>query len=546
MLTFLNNLLATTNTATPGPTLSNMGLAASIDASASTQDPDNSVQKVQYEMNRRAENVAYGFGYFIGKLIGTIKNEPELERKVQLPKTRSPNSKKIKKQEVKNLNNSVNITAPFLNYYNQLFPQDTLRVIYIELDPGVDDGAALLQLLAAKANSSKLNNGKKIEIMGIIPSVGNAILPQTEQNTLQFLEITNNQNIKVYPGAEAPLAIENNQTAINEMKQGINATHFYGGDGEENIGGWPQVNIEMQAKPGYKFAADTIYATSSDKPITLVSTSVLTNLAKTFVELERLDKENGLLAGSFAKKINAISIMGGCLNPAVGCNAPFNVPDNQKNSEANFYFGPEEAQIVFSICQKYGIPILLAPLDLTQQPGLLWTKEQVNTLNRTNNPVAKQMAKVTNVVPYLDAPCFPNETYPMHDLQATANFLYPDFYDVTRIAASIGNVGQIQINENATEAQKNIYVLGMSVTNQAKFYQTILPEYHHFDPANNHHFTTFEILASASSGVLLLSGAALSLYCAIKCSKKTIENNIDEEKALLPKQSGSVNSTSSI
>lgn len=489
---------------------------------------DNAVQRVVDEMNRR-NNIAYGIGVGLRRFFGTDTDESRKTEDVShtlvhraVENIKRDQEQKEVSQEVskkENIGSIQNITVPFTTVYQKMFPQDTLRVLYMELDPGVDDGAALLQLLAAISNNSHLKIGKKVEIAGIVPCVGNAILAQTEQNTQQFLELTRNQDINVYPGAVAPLAIENNQTAINEMNQGINATHFYGHDGEADVGGWPKVTMPLQSTPGYQFAASRISQAPPDAPYTLVSTSALTELSKTLSLLEQMDAQQGLPAGSFSKNINAISIMGGCLNPAMGCNAPFNVPDSQKTSEANFYFDSPAASNVFAICQKYGIPILLAPLDLTQQPGLLWTKEQVNMINQTNNAVGQQFARVTNVVPYLDAPCFPNGTYPMHDLQAVTDILFPDFYNVTAYAFSIGDIGQIILDPNATEAQKNVYVLSMPPEKQSVFYQTVLKEYQNFDSSNSTQWSKGKVIGLIASGLALIGMAAVSACTIAKCKR---------------------------
>lgn len=491
------------------------------------------VQKVLDEMERR-NNLFYVLGRWIGKLIGTVKEDE--------PSYTAPSSVKVKREKAPRqvVVPTANVSVPFQGVYQNLFPQDTLRVLYMELDPGVDDGAALMQLLAARANNERLENGKKLEIVGIVPCVGNAVLSQTELNTMQFLTLTDNEDIKVYPGATAPLAIANNQTAINEMNAGINATHFYGHDGESDVGGWPKVTMSLQSQSGYKFAAEQIHHATPETAITLVSTASLTELSKTLTELENLDAENGLPPGSFAKNINAISIMGGCISKSVGCNAPFNVPDNQKNSEANFFFDTPATQNVFAICQKYSIPILLAPLDLTQQPGLLWGRQQDAQLNQANNVPSSQFARVTSVVPYLDAPCFPNGTYPMHDLQAMTDLLYPEFYNVTRLAFDIGNVGQMTVNNTVSDAQKNVYVLTMPEDKQAEFYQKVLPAYKNFSPQSEKGLSPLELALLLSGGAAVCGLGAFAAVKTVKTCKKKPE--YDEEKQdLLKDQSNRVN-----
>lgn len=365
--------------------------------------------------------------------------------------------------------------VPFQEIYAKLFPQSTIRLVYAELDPGVDDGAALLQLLAASL--SKILQ-KKVEILGVVPCVGNAVLSQTELNTRQFLELTKRHDIPVYPGALSPLAIENNSEAILEMEIGINKTEFYGGDGEEDVGGWPKVTIPLHKTRGYIFSANTIAKASPETAVTLLSTSALTELSKTLDELVALEKKNNLPPGTYAKNINVISIMGGCIDPEhTECNAPFN--ETKKISEANLFFDSDAARKVFEYCQLYNVPILLAPLDLTQQPGLAWTEVQDGILIEINNSVSSQWARVTGVVPHIDAKHFPNGTYPMHDLFAAAPLLKPRFFYVIQTAIKIGSVGQTLIDPHAKN--KNVYILTMPEDMQPHFYKEILKEFANFD-----------------------------------------------------------------
>lgn len=403
------------------------------------------VNRISEEMNRRATTL-YGLRFGIENIMKEKKITPQpVNKKQSLPE-------------------------PFIDYFNKIFPQPVIKVIYAELDPGVDDGAALVQLLAAAKEETNL--GKKFEILGIVPCVGNAILNQTEINTLQFLELTNSTDLKVFTGAIAPLAIENNQTAIDEMNQAINQTHFYGYDGEEDIGGWPKVTMNIEKIAGDQFTADQILNTQ--EPITLISTSSLTELSKTFSLIEEQSP------ASFAN-INAISIMGGCLSPPFGCNAPFNLPPDKKTSEANFYFDSPATQHVFAVCRKYRIPIILASLDLTQQPGLLWWNQQVNQLKSIGNRVAAQMAKLTGVIPYLDKLQFPNGMWPNHDLQSVACLIKPESYNVTRMAVDISSIGEVLIDENAPDEEKNVLLLSMNTDQQSGFFDSLLNLYNNFN-----------------------------------------------------------------
>ncbi|MCE5293517.1 MAG: nucleoside hydrolase [Chlamydiales bacterium] len=424
-------------------------------------------------------------------------------------------------------------SQPFLPMYQKLFSQEKIRALYVELDPGVDDAAALLQLVAASLGTNP-EIGKSVVIEGVVPCVGNAILSQTEVNARELLELADSQSVPVFPGAEAPLAIENNATAIAEMNKNINATHFYGHDGLSDVCGWPKVNMPIQVKPGYQYAAEKIASASPENPITLISTSALTELSKTLNELVSQDAQKGLPAGSFAKNINAITIMGGCIDPKeTGCNAPFNVPDTQKNSEANFYFDSDAAKQVFALCHKYDIPILLSPLDLTQQPGLLWGPQQTQYLRSLNNTVASQMAKVGEAVPYLDAPCFPHGTYPMHDLLAVACILRPDLFEVTPIAAEIGNVGQIIEDTTAPVEKRKVFVLKMPKQNQTLFFEAMLSHYKKFNNLDSGRSLWTIIGATIAAAGTALLGLTGGIIC---CRKRCQKNIPTEDTQLINKE----------
>lgn len=512
----------------------------SYDLAESLPNPKKELQSIIDEMNRRATDFGYGLKFAqrreFTKLERSSKEEEIYEKLSRISSKKKELDVKTDKKLKHKVFSELSKEEPYLPYHRQLFPHKTARILYLSLDPGVDDALAKFQLLAA----SKV---EKVKVVGVVPSVGNAVLSQTIENAQKLLELSDDRNIPVYPGALAPLDIENNGTAIAEMSRGINATHFYGHDGLADIGGWPSITRGVQPIPGYQFGASLVCNASVEDPITIVATSSVTELSKVLSTLEVFDVTRGEFSRSCFKNINAISIMGGCIDPKVGCNAPFNVPDKEKTSEANFYFDPLAAQKVFSISQKHGIPILLAPLDLTQEQGLLWTKKQVKLLEAIGNPVAKQVAKLTDVVPYIDAFHFPNGTYPMHDLHAAAALIFPGFYSVTRIAANISAIGEVLINHVATEAQKNIYVLGMPTEKQEEFYDTVLAEYRHFDCVtgdtaekcreDSFGFKMREVVMIAASGVAALT---LGIFCALriqKCRRRRMDRTLNEKSSLL-------------
>lgn len=489
----------------------------------------NSITTVGYVSNVATTGTEHGIGHAIGRFLGryvfgTLDADYE--------------PKAGKQRAVVQLNSS---QMPFGAVFNQLFPKN-LNLFYVELDPGVDDAMALTLLLAASKSTSNPSIGKrKVGLQGVVASVGNAVLSQTEQNVQKLLQLAQAATLPVYPGARAPEAIQNNTQAINQLEKQINATHRYGKDGLEDVGGWPLPTVDMQQMPGYQRCVMAVLQATPDTAVTLVSTAGLTDLAQALQALVSIDP-----SGAFSQNINAIIIRGGCLHPGLECNAPPFKPDDEKNSEISFYFDVPSAQTVFRLCQEYDIQVVLLPLSLTQQPELLWTKTQQDTLEAINNQVIAQLAKVTKVVPYLDARHFPAGTYPMHDLLAAAALLRPEFFVANQTAFSIGDVGELITNASVTP---NVWVLSMPQELQSAFYDTILKEYENFNctgtptedgciPPN---FWELYLKIGIPVGVGILGIVTLLAFCIIRSKRR--QNALDTEKTALLKKNQELNQT---
>lgn len=466
----------------------------------------------------RDSGIGHAIGRFLGRYIfGTLDAEYEPVGN--------------KQRAVIQLNSTY---VPFGVVYNQLFPKN-LNLFYAELDPGPDDAMALNLLLAAAKSTSNPSIGKRmVGLQAVVASVGNAVLSQTEQNVQKLLQQAEASSLPAFAGARAPDAIQNDTQAINLLEKQINATHRYGRDGLEDVGGWPAVTVGLQQMPGYQRMVLAVLQATPDTAVTLVSTAGLTDLAQALQALVDADP-----AGTFAAKINAIIIRGGCLNPGLECNAPPTKPDDKKDSELSFYFDVPSAQVVFSLCQQYGIPIVLLPLSLTQQPELLWTKKQQETLEAINNDVVAQLAKVTAVVPYLDARHFPAGTYPMHDLFAAAALLRPEFFVANKTAFSIGDSGELIANATVDQDERNVWVLSMPEEQQAAFYDTILKEYENFNctgtatedgciPPN---FWELYLKIGIPVGVGILGIVMLLAFCIIRSKRR--QNALATEKTAL-------------
>jgi len=396
-------------------------------------------------------------------------------------------------------------------------------VHYVGFSPGVDEALTQVQLTLGHMNN-------QIKLLGLTPTAGNGVLSQTAQNCLQIIELTKSQGLPAYPGVRGTLATGSNASQVALFEKAINATHFYGKDALMDVGGWPNVTISLKNTTGVQKVVEDI--TKADEPIALIATGPLTTLSEALSSLEVFTN------------IKAIYIRGGCVQTATVCDAPPNVPDNKKNSERMFFLDVPAAQNVFSLAAAHNIPIYLATLDLVQQPDLLWTKEQVKQLKAIDNAVAQKLAEVTDIVPYLYARRFPADTFPMGALFAGAALLRPDLFNATREAVTIGNVGQIFINPNATDAEKNVHILTMNEETASQIYQILLDEYKQFtcwlDPSHASCglplSTILEIAVPAGVGAIGL--LTLLVVCVYRSKARIAETDLEKRPLILVQEDG--------
>ena len=358
----------------------------------------------------------------------------------------------------------------FLPYYESLFSQNTIRMFHI-LNSGSPTANSLAYVSAASQYSVA---PKKIELLGVVAGVGKAgIRELAMQNAARIMDLAGTLSVPLYKGAEAPLDIEHNATAIAKMTQDLQKMHFYGFDGLGDVAGW-KANIKPNIMPlaGHIAMAKAIIATTEAQPITLVCNGPLTTVSKTLSELALLDPTR-----AYAKKLLLV-ISGGCEKPVYGCDAPHDAPKKGKIVEYNFHFDPIAAQHVFATCQKLNITIVLSGLDTSDY--VLWLGSNSDTLKTINNPLSQQMANVTDQIPYFDEQRYPATTYPVTPLIATASIMYPQLYLAKRVEVSIGEIGQMYVNETAIDG--NVVQLSMNWDQRAAFYKVSLNAYNQCFP----------------------------------------------------------------
>ncbi|AJC74236.1 ribonucleoside hydrolase [Pseudothermotoga hypogea DSM 11164 = NBRC 106472] len=188
--------------------------------------------------------------------------------------------------------------------------------IVLDCDPGHDDAFAILLAAASR----------EIELLGVTTVVGNSYLENTTINARKILDLFD-LDVPVFPGCAKPL-----------LRNIVVAPQIHG-----------QSGLDGATMPPPKRSIEKIHAVDfiaqmAQKyyDLILVPTGPLTNIALFILKYPKL-----------VKRISTIVLMGGGI--AFGNVTPV--------AEFNIFADAEAAKIVF----KSGIPIVMAPLDLTHQ-----------------------------------------------------------------------------------------------------------------------------------------------------------------------------------
>ena len=127
--------------------------------------------------------------------------------------------------------------------------------VILDCDPGHDDAIALLLALASP----------ELELLGVTTVAGNQTLAKTTANALRILEFVGREEVPVAAGAERPL-----------VREPFVATYVHGESGLDGPALPPPRGRPVDAH-AVDFLAEHILA--SDRPVTLVATGPLTNIA---------------------------------------------------------------------------------------------------------------------------------------------------------------------------------------------------------------------------------------------------------------------------
>jgi inosine-uridine nucleoside N-ribohydrolase len=244
--------------------------------------------------------------------------------------------------------------------------------VLLDCDPGHDDAIALLLALASP----------ELELLGVTTTYGNQTLEKTTANVLRVLDLVDRHDVLVAAGADRPL--------VRELAV---AAHVHGESGLDG----PALPPPSRG-PSAQNALDLMIErlVSSPRPVTVVPTGPLTNVA-------RLLEETG------GENVERIVLMGGTI--AEGNMTPA--------AEFNVWADPEAAQLVF----HSGVDVTMVGLDVTHRA--LVTPSVEERLRRTGS-IGVFVAELVDFFAVYHRETYGWDGAPIHDAVAVAHVVRPD------------------------------------------------------------------------------------------------------------------------
>ena len=264
-----------------------------------------------------------------------------------------------------------------------------MKKIILDCDPGQDDAVALALAMAAK---------DEIEILGVTTVAGNVPLNLTQRNARIMCEMCHRSDVKVYAGAEKPMAQEL-----------VTAEHVHGKSGLDGIEIY-EPSHSLEEKHAIDFIIESCLAAEHNSLI-LVPTGPLTNIGLA------IDREPGILP-----KIKEIVLMGGA-RKETGNITP--------SAEFNIYVDPEAAKLVL----QCGRPIVMMSLDVTHQ--VLTTQKRVDTIRNLDSSVGEGIAALIEFYERYDEEKYHLDGAPLHDPCTVAYLLKPELFKFKNVNVEI-------------------------------------------------------------------------------------------------------------
>ena len=252
----------------------------------------------------------------------------------------------------------------------------TTTPILIDCDPGHDDAIALILALASP----------EVELLGVTTVAGNQTLDKTTANAIRVLEFIGRTDVQVAAGADRPLIREQLVAADVHGETGLDGPDL------------PPPQSEPVAQHAVDFLAEKIRG--SDRPVTLVPTGPLTNVALLLALHPDAGPERIVLMGG--------AIAEGNVTPA---------------AEFNIWCDPEAAVRVFAS----GLDVTMIGLDVTHKA--LFTPAHIA---RLAGRVGEMVTELLRFYGRFHREVYGFDGSPIHDAVAVAHVLDPGLVETVK------------------------------------------------------------------------------------------------------------------
>ena len=258
--------------------------------------------------------------------------------------------------------------------------QERAVPVLLDCDPGHDDALAIMLAAASPA----------IDLLGITTVAGNQTLPKTTLNARRVATVAGITSVPIAAGRAQPLHGRLEPAADIHGETGLDGPAF----------GEPAVQVEPDG--AVEFMRQVILG--ADRPVTLVATGPLTNVAALL--LAHPEAADGL---------REIVLMGGSTER--GNVTPY--------AEFNVHVDPEAADIVV----RSGLPVTMCGLNVTHQA--LATGEVLERIEALGTPLARICVELLTFFAGSYRRVFGFEAPPLHDPVAVARVIDPTVVTVT-------------------------------------------------------------------------------------------------------------------
>ncbi|UPK74549.1 nucleoside hydrolase [Nocardioidaceae bacterium SCSIO 66511] len=263
--------------------------------------------------------------------------------------------------------------------------------IILDCDPGHDDALAILLAYANPA----------VDLRAITTVAGNQTLAKVTENARKVATLAGITDVPIAAGADRPL-----------VRDLVVAQDVHGRTGLDGAD-LPEARVPLNSMSATTLMAQAIE--TSDRPVTLVPTGPLTNIA----QLLRAHP-------STADRIEQIVWMGG--STSHGNVTPF--------AEFNAFADPEAASEVFAS----GVPVTMIGLNVTHQA--LATDEIIARIRGLGSDLTTTIADLLDFFASTYKQIWNLPAPPVHDAVAVARVIEPALVECSKTAISIETAGE--------------------------------------------------------------------------------------------------------